>query len=157
MTLLASNLATHQWSLSDRSHSEGHRSFQLHKNWEGKGRAVARVLSPPGLNVHRINVDEKTGICITTHVWGGLTVIHLFSSIVLWCLPMVRECFLIYKSYSLGFRSVFNRSPAVVRPPISLRVRQRVSRLRTSQQGDGSLASSQRPFCRRRGLRLCAA
>ncbi|KAH9000896.1 hypothetical protein EDB86DRAFT_2777726, partial [Lactarius hatsudake] len=62
-------------------------SFQLHKNWEGKGRAVARVLSPPGSNVHRIKVDEKAGICITTHMFGGISVIHLFSSTILWCLP----------------------------------------------------------------------
>ncbi|KAH9000891.1 hypothetical protein EDB86DRAFT_471386 [Lactarius hatsudake] len=65
-----------------------HRSFQLRKNWEGKGRAVMRVLSPPGFNVHRIKVDEKAGICITTHIGGGLSVIHLFSSTVLWCLPL---------------------------------------------------------------------
>ncbi|KAH9038737.1 hypothetical protein EDB85DRAFT_2141626 [Lactarius pseudohatsudake] len=32
-------------------------------------------------------VDEKAGICITTHTSGGISVIHLFSSIVLWCLP----------------------------------------------------------------------
>ncbi|KAH9032737.1 hypothetical protein EDB84DRAFT_130016 [Lactarius hengduanensis] len=64
-----------------------HRSFQLRNNWEGKGRAVARVLSPPGSNVHRIKVDEKAGICITTHMFGGISVIHLFSSTVLWCLP----------------------------------------------------------------------
>ncbi|KAI9458950.1 hypothetical protein BJY52DRAFT_407774 [Lactarius psammicola] len=65
-----------------------HRSFQLRKNWEGKGRAVACALSPPGFNIHRLKVDEKAGICITTHIWGGLSVIHLFSSIVLWCLPL---------------------------------------------------------------------
>ncbi|KAI9444181.1 hypothetical protein H4582DRAFT_2071752 [Lactarius indigo] len=64
-----------------------HRSFQLHKNWEGKGHAVARVVPPPGLNVHRIKIDEKAGICIMTCVWGGLNVVHLFSGIVLWCLP----------------------------------------------------------------------
>ena len=27
------------------------------------------------------------------HMFGGLSVIHLFSSTVLWCLPRVRECF----------------------------------------------------------------
>ncbi|KAH9000897.1 hypothetical protein EDB86DRAFT_3133123 [Lactarius hatsudake] len=73
--------------LTDHSHCEGHRSFQLHKNWEGKGRAVARVLSPPGSNVHRIKVDEKAGICISTNMFGGISVIHLFSSTILWCLP----------------------------------------------------------------------
>ncbi|KAH9026258.1 hypothetical protein EDB83DRAFT_1927674 [Lactarius deliciosus] len=64
-----------------------YRSFQLHKNWEGNGRAVARVLSHPGFDIYRIKVDEKSGICITTHVFGGLSVVHLFSSTVLWCLP----------------------------------------------------------------------
>ena len=76
------------------SHCEGRRSFQLHKNWEGKGRAVARVLTPPDWFAFRIKVDEKAGICITTCFWGGLTVTHLFSRTVLWCLPKVRECFL---------------------------------------------------------------
>ncbi|KAH9047901.1 hypothetical protein EDB84DRAFT_1434624 [Lactarius hengduanensis] len=52
---------------------EGLLSFQLCKNWEGKGRALARVLSPPGSNVHRIKVDEKAGICITTHTSGGIS------------------------------------------------------------------------------------
>ncbi|KAH9013274.1 hypothetical protein EDB85DRAFT_2098398 [Lactarius pseudohatsudake] len=64
-----------------------HRSIQLRKNWEGKGRAVAYVLSPPGFNVHRIKVDEKAGICIMTCIWGGLSVVHLFSGILLWYLP----------------------------------------------------------------------
>ncbi|KAH9083554.1 hypothetical protein EDB83DRAFT_2547113 [Lactarius deliciosus] len=66
---------------------EGLLSFHLCKNWEGKGRALARVLSPPSSNVHRIKVDERAGICITTHTSSGISVIHLFSSIVLWCLP----------------------------------------------------------------------
>ncbi|KAF8271814.1 hypothetical protein EI94DRAFT_1827289 [Lactarius quietus] len=64
-----------------------HRSFQLRKNWDGKGRAVMRLLSPPDFNVYDVMADERAGICITTPVWGGFTVIHLFSSIVLWCLP----------------------------------------------------------------------
>ncbi|KAH9042977.1 hypothetical protein EDB84DRAFT_1436286 [Lactarius hengduanensis] len=64
-----------------------YRSIQLRKNWEGKGRAVAYVLSPPGFNVHRIKVDEKAGICIMTCIWGGLSVVHLFSGILLWYLP----------------------------------------------------------------------
>ena len=75
------------------SHCEGHRSFQFRRNWEGKGRAVARLLSPPGTMVHRIKIDEKAGICITTHMLGGVSVIHLFSSTVLWALPQVRGLF----------------------------------------------------------------
>ncbi|KAH9059599.1 hypothetical protein EDB87DRAFT_1563124 [Lactarius vividus] len=77
-----------------------HRSFQLRKNWEGKGRVVARVLSPPGSNVHRIKVDEKAGICITTHMFGGISVIHLFSSTVLWCLPQYDNGYLVFDRLS---------------------------------------------------------
>ncbi|KAF8268347.1 hypothetical protein EI94DRAFT_1188757 [Lactarius quietus] len=64
-----------------------HRSFQFQKNWEGNGHAVARVLSPAGSIIHRIKVDEQVGICITTHMLGGISVNHLFSGTVLWCLP----------------------------------------------------------------------
>ncbi|KAI9444180.1 hypothetical protein H4582DRAFT_2071751 [Lactarius indigo] len=86
-----------------------HRSFQLRKNWEGKGRAVARVLSPPGSNVHRIKVDEKAGICITTHMFGGISVIHLFSSTVLWCLPQSYVRPLAHCEYDNGYL-VFDRT-----------------------------------------------
>ena len=48
---------------------------------------------PSGTNARHIEVDERAGICITTHVSSGLTVNHLFSGISLWCLPKVRECF----------------------------------------------------------------
>jgi hypothetical protein len=82
-------------SQADRSRCEGHRSFQLHKNWEGKGRAVAQIGSSHTASSHRIKVDEKAGICIMTHFWGGLTVTHLFSDVVLWRLPMVRQRFLV--------------------------------------------------------------
>ncbi|KAF8271013.1 hypothetical protein EI94DRAFT_1569560 [Lactarius quietus] len=64
------------------------RLFQVGRNWSGKGRAVARELLPPAFNVHRIKVDKKAGICITTCLQGGLTVTHLFSGTVLWHLPM---------------------------------------------------------------------
>ncbi|KAI9444182.1 hypothetical protein H4582DRAFT_1069114 [Lactarius indigo] len=65
-----------------------HRSFQLRKNWERKGRAVARAFPPLGLNIYHLKVDEKRGICIMTCIWGGLNLVHLFSGILLWCLPM---------------------------------------------------------------------
>ncbi|KAF8268352.1 hypothetical protein EI94DRAFT_1728026 [Lactarius quietus] len=82
------------------------RSFQLRKNWDGKGRAVMRLLSPPDFNACHIKVDEKAGICITAPVWGGFTVMHLFSSIVLWCLPRSYiRCY--YCDYDNGYL-VFN-------------------------------------------------
>ena len=67
----------------------GRRSFQLHGNWEGNGRVVARLLRPPGSDVHRLKVDEKAGILISTHMLGGLSVTHLFSGVLLWSLPRV--------------------------------------------------------------------
>ncbi|KAN0140889.1 hypothetical protein V8E53_001333 [Lactarius tabidus] len=69
------------------------RSLQFSKNWEGKGRTVARVISD-STNTHCLKVDEKAGICVMTHQWGGLTVTHLFSSTILWSLPKsyVRPC-----------------------------------------------------------------
>ena len=67
---------------------KGYRSFQFRKNWEGKGRVVARVLLPCS-SPHHIKVDEKAGICITTYITGGIAVTHLFSDTVLWCLPPV--------------------------------------------------------------------
>ena len=54
-----------------------YRSFQLCKNWEGKGRAAARVLLPRS-SPHQIKVNEKAGICITTYFFGGIAVTHLF-------------------------------------------------------------------------------
>ena len=69
----------------------GRRSFQLRKNWEGHGRVVARLVTPPGGDIHRIKVDENAGICITTRMLGGLVVTHLFSGTLLWSLPLVRE------------------------------------------------------------------
>ena len=68
----------------------GRRSSQPHKNWEGNGRVVARLLYTALGDVHRIKVDEKAGLLIATHVSGGLSVTHLFSCAVLWCLPHVR-------------------------------------------------------------------
>lgn len=69
----------------------GRRFCQLRRNWAGTGRVVARLVTPPGSDVHRIKVDEKAGICITTRMFGGLAVTHLFSGVLLWSLPPVRE------------------------------------------------------------------
>ena len=71
----------------------GRRFCQLRKNWAGDGRVVARLVTPPGGDVHSIKVDEKAGICITTRMFGGIVVAHLFSGVVLWTLPSVREAF----------------------------------------------------------------
>ena len=66
----------------------GRRGFQLHKNWEGKGRVVTRLLYPGLGNVYCLKVDEKAGILITTGI--GLGVTHLFSNAFLWYIGHVR-------------------------------------------------------------------
>ena len=48
-------------------------------------------MTPPGSDVYHIQVDEDAGICITTHILGGLAVTHLFSGVLLWSLPPVSE------------------------------------------------------------------
>ncbi|KAF8256987.1 hypothetical protein EI94DRAFT_127977 [Lactarius quietus] len=69
------------------------RSIQLQRNWEGKGRTIARVLMPHTPDVRLIKVDEKAGTCIANCSEGGLTVTHLFSGTVLWHLPSVGVIF----------------------------------------------------------------
>ena len=81
------------WSQPLRAHRLifiGRRCSQLRTNWEGNGRVVPRLVTPPGSDVHRIKVDENAGICITTRILGGLAVTHLFSGVLLWSLPPVR-------------------------------------------------------------------
>ena len=81
---------------------KGCRFAQIRRNWMGKGRAVARAFLSPTFSAHRIKVDEKAGICITTCILGGLAVTHLFSGTVLWHLPMVREYIYIYLTDPFG-------------------------------------------------------
>ena len=67
------------------------RSSQTRQNWAGDEHIVARLVTPPGSDVYHIKVDEDAGICITTHILGGLAVTHLFSGVLLWSLPPVSE------------------------------------------------------------------
>ena len=85
-----SHAFTHCPPLIEHSHHEGCRSLQFSRNWEGKGRAVVRMLVPRGSIIHRIKVDEKAEICITTRQFGSLTVTDLFSGTMLWWLPRVQ-------------------------------------------------------------------
>jgi hypothetical protein len=68
----------------------GRRGFQLHKNWEGNGRAGARLLYPGSGDAYCLKVDEKAGLLITTCSGSGLGVTHLFSNAFLWYLGPVR-------------------------------------------------------------------
>ncbi|KAH9174791.1 hypothetical protein EDB89DRAFT_472508 [Lactarius sanguifluus] len=96
-----------------------------------------RALSPPGFNVHRIKVDEKAGICITTHIGGGLSVIHLFSSTVLWCLPLAYVHPYAHCEYDNGYL-VFDREDGA----------KEVWRLASSLSTEGEVAADAPPDSR---------
>ena len=113
-----------QTALPGHSRCKGYKSFLFCKNWEGKGRVVARLLLP-GTCPHHIKVDEKAGICTTAYMIGGIAVTQPFSDTFLWCLPAVRDvtfCFL---------TTMFKGSREPVEGPtvVPLRVRKRVSYL----------------------------
>ncbi|KAI0629050.1 hypothetical protein C8Q77DRAFT_1015195, partial [Trametes polyzona] len=58
--------------------------FQLQKNWAGEGSAKTRTYGRHPYDVHRIKVDEKYRLIITTHEFGGLTVLHMDTGDILW-------------------------------------------------------------------------
>ncbi|KAH9856033.1 hypothetical protein C2E23DRAFT_563426 [Lenzites betulinus] len=57
--------------------------FQLQRNWAGQGRATLKTYKHL-YDAHRIKVDEKLGLVITTHELGGLTVYDMATTEVLW-------------------------------------------------------------------------
>ncbi|KAI0365572.1 hypothetical protein BV20DRAFT_1038856 [Pilatotrama ljubarskyi] len=59
--------------------------FQLQKNWTGAGvGGTPEFYGGHPYDVHRIKVDEKHGLVITTHEFGGLTVFDMETTEVLW-------------------------------------------------------------------------
>ncbi|CDO77035.1 hypothetical protein BN946_scf184403.g10 [Trametes cinnabarina] len=57
----------------------------LQKNWVGQGTgATAKFYGRTPYDVHRIKVDEKHGLVITTHEFGGLTVFDMETTAILW-------------------------------------------------------------------------
>ncbi|KAJ3006158.1 hypothetical protein NUW54_g4036 [Trametes sanguinea] len=61
------------------------RYHQLQKNWVGSGKAATtKFYGRNPYDVHRIKVDEKHGLVITTHEFGGLTVFDMDTTEVLW-------------------------------------------------------------------------
>ena len=59
-------------------------------NWFGRGTASVKFYGDNPCDVHRIKVDERHGLLMTTHEFGGLTVFDLETTEVLWKLSMVR-------------------------------------------------------------------
>ncbi|KAI0665664.1 hypothetical protein C8Q78DRAFT_985901 [Trametes maxima] len=82
--------------------------FQLQKNWAGKGTATLKVYGCQPYDIHRIKVDEKHGLVITTHEYGGLTVFDMETSQVLWRLPSSYVRRFAHCEYENGFL-IFDR------------------------------------------------
>lgn len=68
---------------------EGRKYFQLQTNWLGAGTAKARYYGGHPYDIHRLKVDERYSLLITTHEFGGLTIFDLDTSQVLWQLDKV--------------------------------------------------------------------
>ncbi|THH20205.1 hypothetical protein EUX98_g8626 [Antrodiella citrinella] len=58
--------------------------YRLHSTWSGQGPVASNVYSSAGNGVHRIKVDEKEGIVITSHSLGGIKVSDLETDTLLW-------------------------------------------------------------------------
>ncbi|KAI6104530.1 hypothetical protein EDD16DRAFT_1714699 [Pisolithus croceorrhizus] len=70
------------------------REFQIEWGWRGKAPSYVEELSASGTSVHRIKVDEDSGLVITTSQRGGLLVTNLKGNAPLWGLPPVSKRFL---------------------------------------------------------------
>lgn len=61
----------------------------LEKGWIGKGSYRFEEHQQTGTRVHRIKVDEKLGLIITTTFDGGIQVTDMFKDVPLWSLSVV--------------------------------------------------------------------
>lgn len=68
----------------------GRKRYILEANWLGRGTPWCKEFAGDHDDVHRIKVDEKRGIVITTHQDGGLNVRDMDTNEILWGLPRVR-------------------------------------------------------------------
>jgi hypothetical protein len=60
------------------------RRLQIERGWRGKAPSMARELNSTGKFVHRIKVDQKEKLVMTTHHTGGLSVTDYITDRVLW-------------------------------------------------------------------------
>ncbi|OSC99830.1 hypothetical protein PYCCODRAFT_1437984 [Trametes coccinea BRFM310] len=85
------------------------RYHQLQKNWVGSGKAATtKFYGRNPYDVHRIKVDEKHGLVITTHEFGGLTVFDMDTTEVLWKLSSAYVRRYAHCEYENGFL-IFDR------------------------------------------------
>lgn len=90
--------------------------FQLENSWRGYGPSVAKFLpeiisidSGVLFGLHRLKLDEDAGLLITTHVFGGLSVVSLQNvDRPLWCLSVRHVRQYAHVEYDRGF-IVFDR------------------------------------------------
>ncbi|KAI6102623.1 hypothetical protein EDD17DRAFT_695695 [Pisolithus thermaeus] len=84
------------------------REFQIEWGWRGKAPSYVEELSASGTSVHRIQVDEDSGLVITTSKRGGLLVTNLKGNAPLWDLPPSHVAMYAHLEYDHGY-IVFNR------------------------------------------------
>ncbi|KAI6124251.1 hypothetical protein EDD17DRAFT_907624 [Pisolithus thermaeus] len=84
------------------------REFQIEWGWRGKAPSYVEELSASGTSVHRIKVDEDSGLVITTSQRGGLLVTNLKGNAPLWGLPPSHVVESAHCEYDHGY-IVFNR------------------------------------------------
>lgn len=84
------------------------REFQIEWGWRGKAPSCVEELSASGTSVHRIKVDEDSGLVITTSQSGGLLVTGLKGNSPLWGLPPSHVVEQAHCEYDRGY-IVFNR------------------------------------------------
>ncbi|EGN92333.1 hypothetical protein SERLA73DRAFT_117516 [Serpula lacrymans var. lacrymans S7.3] len=82
--------------------------WQVERAWMGRGPSTYKEIKASGHAVHRIKVDERLALVITTFQHGGLYVTDLKSSQVLWSLGQLHVVRYAHCEYSNGFL-IFNR------------------------------------------------
>ncbi|KII85598.1 hypothetical protein PLICRDRAFT_31764 [Plicaturopsis crispa FD-325 SS-3] len=80
----------------------------LESGWTGKGPSSAHFHEAAGKRVHRLKVDEKVGIIITTAIEGGVVVADLYTDERLWGLSSAYVRPYAHCEYSNGYL-VFDR------------------------------------------------
>ncbi|KAF7979354.1 hypothetical protein HWV62_42793 [Athelia sp. TMB] len=88
------------------------KKIKLEKSWQGLEQPSPRTYTSSGDSVHRIKVDEKIGLIITTLKGGGVIVNDIDNNEELWSLPQAQQSYVgVYAhcEYDAGFL-VFTRN-----------------------------------------------
>ncbi|KAF5344917.1 hypothetical protein D9758_011579 [Tetrapyrgos nigripes] len=84
------------------------RHFQIERSWSGRDFSSLSPFTATENEVHRIKVDEKAGIIITTVQNGGIRVVDIVENKLLWSLPREYVKQYAHCEYDQGFL-IFDR------------------------------------------------